>query len=102
MELTSDRGVADNPIRLAAKVVDPKSGRVMEIITNQPGVQFYSGNFLDGTVTGKGGVVYKKHYGFCLETQHFPDSPNKPDFPPVVLKPGETYEHIMIHKFSNQ
>jgi len=102
MELTSDGCVTDNPIRLAAKVVDPKSGRVMEIITNQPGVQFYSGNFLDGTVTGKGGVVYKKHYGFCLETQHFPDSPNKPDFPPVVLKPGETYKHIMIHKFSNQ
>jgi len=91
-----------NPIHLAAKVVDPKSGRVMEILTDQPGVQFYSGNFLDGTVTGKGGVVYKKHYGFCLETQHFPDSPNKPAFPPVVLKPGETYKHIMIHKFSNQ
>jgi aldose 1-epimerase len=93
---------AGDPIHLAAKVVDPKSGRVMEILTDQPGVQFYSGNFLDGTVTGKGGVVYKKHYGFCLETQHFPDSPNKPDFPPVVLKPGETYKHIMIHKFSNQ
>jgi len=93
---------AGDPIHLAAKVVDPKSGRIMEIFTDQPGVQFYSGNFLDGTVTGKGGVVYKKHYGFCLETQHFPDSPNKPDFPSVVLKPGETYKHIMIHKFSNQ
>jgi aldose 1-epimerase len=93
---------AGEPIHLAAKVVDPKSGRVMEILTDQPGVQFYSGNFLDGTVTGKGGVVYKKHYGFCLETQHFPDSPNKPTFPSVVLKPGETYKHIMIHKFSNQ
>jgi aldose 1-epimerase len=93
---------AGDPIHLAAKVVDPKSGRIMEIFTDQPGVQFYSGNFLDGTVTGKGGVVYKKHYGFCLETQHFPDSPNKPEFPPVVLKPGETYKHIMIHKFSNQ
>jgi aldose 1-epimerase len=93
---------AGDPIHLAAKVVDPKSGRIMEIFSDQPGVQFYSGNFLDGTVTGKGGVVYKKHYGFCLETQHFPDSPNKPDFPPVVLKPGETYKHIMIHRFSNQ
>jgi len=93
---------AGDPIHLAAKVVDPKSGRVMEIFTDQPGVQFYSGNFLDGTVTGKGGVVYKQHYGFCLETQHFPDSPNKPEFPTVVLKPGETYVHIMIHKFSNQ
>jgi aldose 1-epimerase len=93
---------AGDPIHLAAKVVDPKSGRVMEILTDQPGVQFYSGNFLDGTGTGKGGVVYQKHYGFCLETQHFPDSPNKPNFPSVVLKPGETYKHIMIHKFSNQ
>jgi aldose 1-epimerase len=74
----------------------------MEIHTDQPGIQFYSGNFLDGTVTGKAGVVYKKHQGFCLETQHYPDSPNQPAFPPVVLKPGETYKHIMIHKFSTK
>ena len=85
---------------LAARVVDPKSGRIMEIFTDQPGIQFYSGNFLDGTVTGKGGVVYKKHQGFCLETQHYPDSPNRPNFPSVVLRPGETYKHVMIHKFS--
>jgi len=89
-------------VRLAARVVEPKSGRVMEIHTDQPGIQFYSGNFLDGTVKGKGGVAYKKHYGFCLETQHYPDSPNKPDFPPVVLRPGEKYTHTMIHKFSTK
>jgi aldose 1-epimerase len=89
-------------VRLAARVTEPKSGRVMEIYTDQPGIQFYSGNFLDGTVKGKGGVVYKKHYGFCLETQHYPDSPNKPDFPTVVLRPGETYTHTMIHKFSTK
>ena len=87
-------------VALAARVSDPKSGRIMEILTDQPGIQFYSGNFLDGTVTGKGGVVYKKHQGFCLETQHYPDSPNRPNFPPVVLRPGETYKHVMIHKFS--
>ena len=89
-------------VRLAARVTEPKSGRIMEIYTDQPGIQFYSGNFLDGTVTGKGGVGYKKHYGFCLETQHYPDSPNKPDFPTVVLRPGETYTHTMIHKFSTK
>ena len=89
-------------VRLAARAVEPKSGRVMEIYTDQPGIQFYSGNFLDGTVKGKGGVAYKKHYGFCLETQHYPDSPNKPDFPTVVLRPGETYTHTMIHKFSTK
>jgi len=89
-------------IALAARVLEPKSGRVMEIRTDQPGIQFYSGNFLDGAVTGKGGVAYKKHYGFCLETQHYPDSPNKPDFPTVVLRPGETYTHTMIHKFSTK
>ena len=89
-------------VALDARVVEPKSGRVMEISSDQPGIQFYSGNFLDGTVTGKGGVVYKKHWGFCLETQHYPDSPNKPEFPTVVLRPGQTYKHIMIHKFLTQ
>lgn len=87
-------------LALAARLVEPTSGRVMEIFTDQPGVQFYSGNFLDGSVKGKGGVVYGKHYGFCLETQHFPDSPNKPEFPSVVLRPGETYRHRMSHRFS--
>jgi aldose 1-epimerase len=85
---------------LAARVYEPTTGRIMEILTTQPGLQFYSGNFLDGTITGKGGKVYKKHYGFCLETQHFPDSPNKPDFPSVVLNPGDHYRQETIHRFS--
>ena len=84
---------------LCAKVYEPSSGRVMEIHTSEPGVQFYTGNFLDGSITGKAGKVYKKHYGFCLETQHFPDSPNRPDFPPVVLSPGEKYSTTTVYKF---
>ena len=87
-------------IQLAARVKDPKSGRVMEISTNQPAVQFYGGNFLDGTAKGKGGVAYAKRTAFCLETEGFPDAPNHPDFPSAVLRPGETYTHTMIHKFS--
>ncbi len=75
----------------AARVVEPTSGRVLTVETTQPGVQFYSGNFLDGTLHGKHGHVYAKHSGFCLETQHFPDSPNHPKFPTSELKPGETY-----------
>jgi len=86
---------------LCAKVVDPKSGRVMEIYTSEPGVQFYTGNFLNGENKG-GGVAYEKHYAFCLETQHFPDSPNQSDFPTTVLRPGETYRHTTVHKFSTQ
>ncbi len=88
-------------LELAARVYEPKTGRVMEIYTTEPGIQFYSGNFLDGSAKGKG-AVYKKHYGFCLETQHYPDSPNKPDFPSVVLKPGEKYTHLTVHKFSTK
>ena len=84
---------------LAARVTDPVSGRVMEISTDQPGIQFYTGNFLDGTVKGKGGVAYQKHYGFCLETQHFPDSPNHANFPSTILRPGETYKTTTVHKF---
>lgn len=84
---------------LNARVYEPVSGRVMEISSTEPGIQFYSGNFLDGSITGKAGKVYKKHYGFCLETQHFPDSPNKPEFPSVVLKPGQKYNTETIHKF---
>jgi aldose 1-epimerase len=71
----------------------------MEIYTTEPGIQFYSGNFLDGTNVGKGSRVYEHRYGFCLETQHFPDSPNKPNFPSVILKPGEKYTHVTVHKF---
>jgi len=85
---------------LAARVAEPESGRIMEITTDQPGIQFYSGNFLDGTITGKGGHVYNKHWGFCLETQHFPDSPNQPKFPSTALKPGEVYRTHTVHKFS--
>jgi aldose 1-epimerase len=87
-------------MKLCAKVYEPKSGRTMEIRTTEPGVQFYTGNFLDGALTGKDGKVYQKHYAFCLETQHFPDSPNKPDFPSVVLRPGEKYDITTVHKFS--
>ena len=84
----------------AAMVMDPSSGRVLTVETTQPGVQFYSGNFLDGTLVGKHGHVYGKHAGFCLETQHFPDSPNHPAFPTSELKPGETYHYITLFKFS--
>lgn len=87
-------------IRRAALVTDPKSGRVMEVSTDQPGVQCYVGNFLDGSVTGKGGVAYPRRSAFCLETQNFPDAPNQPDFPSPVLRPGEIYRHVMIHRFS--
>jgi len=85
---------------LAAEAYDPKTGRVLQVLTTEPGVQFYSGNFLDGTITGKGGKVYNLRYGFCLETQHFPDSPNHPNFPSTVLKPGQHYHTITIFKFS--
>jgi aldose 1-epimerase len=89
-------------MKLCARVYEPTSGRVMEIHTTEPGVQFYTGNFLDGSLTGKDAKVYKKHYAFCLETQHFPDSPNKPDFPSVVLRPGQKYETVTVHKFSTK
>ena len=87
---------------LAARVYEPTSGRVLEVSTTQPGVQFYTGNFLDGTVTGKQGHVYKRRYGLCLETQHFPDSPNHLDFPSTVLKPGETFKSKTVFKFSTK
>ena len=85
-------------LKLNAEVSDPKSGRVLQVFSDQPGVQFYSGNFLDGTLTGKAGTAYPQYSGFCLEPQHFPDSPNQPKFPSVVLKPGQTYHaHIVFH-----
>jgi len=87
-------------LALAARVYEPKSGRVMEILTDQPGVQFYTGNFLDGSLRGKSGAAYKQHHGFCLETQHFPDSVNQPSFPSIVLRPGAVYRHTTIHRFS--
>jgi aldose 1-epimerase len=90
---------SDGSLALAASVYELKTGRVMEIFTTEPGIQLYSGNFLDGSIKGKG-AVYNKHNGFCLEAQHFPDSPNRPDFPSVVLKPGEKYTQLTVYKFS--
>ena len=84
---------------LAARVEEPGSGRAMEISTDQPAVQLYTGNFLDGTVVGKGGGAYRKHYAVCLETQHFPDSPNHPNFPSTILEPGQKYRTVTVHKF---
>ncbi len=90
----------DKKVRLIATVYEPKSGRVMETYSDEPGVQFYCGNFLNGTVAGKGGIKYAKRTGLCLEAQHYPDSPNKPEFPTTLLKPGETYHQTTIYKFS--
>lgn len=87
-------------LNYAAKVVEPVSGRVMEVFTNEPGLQFYGGNFLNGSVTGKENKAYKFRTAFCLETQHFPDSPNKPHFPSTRLDPGEDYYSVCIYKFS--
>jgi aldose 1-epimerase len=88
-----------NQLKLAARVRGPKSGRVLEILTTEPGIQFYSGNFLDGTITGKYHRVYGKHAAFCLETQHFPDAIHHPDFPSIILQPGETFMSTTIHRF---
>jgi aldose 1-epimerase len=87
---------------LAATVRDPESGRVMEVYTTEPGMQFYTGNFLDGSLTGSGGIVFEKHHGFCLEAQHYPDSPNRPEFPPVILQPGQVYTQTTIYRFSTR
>jgi aldose 1-epimerase len=86
-------------LALAARVVEPVTGRTMEITTTEPGIQFYSGNFLDGTITGKGGRVYAHRSGFCLETQHYPDSPNHPTFPSTTLRPGEEYRSRTVFTF---
>jgi aldose 1-epimerase len=88
------------PLRVAAVMTDPESGRRMTVETTEPGVQFYTGNFLDGTFTGRHGVKYEKHTGFCLETQHFPDSPNQPSFPSTVLRPGVTRHSTTTFTFS--
>jgi aldose 1-epimerase len=89
-------------LALAAKATDPQSGRTMEVYTTEPGVQFYTGNFLNGTLRGKSGQFYGPQSGFCLETQHFPDSPNHPEFPTTRLNPGETYQQVTRYKFSVQ
>jgi aldose 1-epimerase len=88
-----------NKLKSVAMVTEPVSGRTMEVLTTEPAVQFYTGNFLNGSATGKSGVKYERRYGFCLETQHFPDSPNQSAFPTTVLKPGETYKTTTIYKF---
>jgi aldose 1-epimerase len=90
---------SDKKLHLVAKVRDPKTGRTLEVTSTEPGVQFYSGNFLDGSNKGKGGAVYKKHQAFCLEPQHFPDSVNQKDFPPIILKPGEKYSQVTVYAF---
>jgi aldose 1-epimerase len=89
-------------MKLAAKLYDPKTGRVLTVTTTEPGVQFYSGNFLDGKFKGKAGVAYSKYAGLCLETQHFPDSPNQPAFPSTLLKPGVTMHSTTVFAFSTQ
>jgi aldose 1-epimerase len=86
-------------LELAARLLDPGTGRSMEVRTTEPGIQFYSGNKLDGSMTGKGGHVYRARTGLCLETQHFPDSPNKPQFPTTVLRPGEKYHSTTVFGF---
>ena len=90
---------AGDGLQPAARVVEPSSGRTLEIATTEPGLQFYSGNFLDGTITGKDGRVYAHRTGFCLETQHFPDSPNQPGFPSTILRPGQEYRSRTVFTF---
>jgi aldose 1-epimerase len=97
LELRRSNGTGES---LAARVLEPASGRVLEVWTTEPGVQFYTGNFLDGKTIGKGGVTHPRRSAFCLETQHYPDSPNQPKFPSVVLNPGERYQTITTYKFS--
>lgn len=91
---------AAGALAVIASVYEPQTGRVLEVSSTEPGVQFYSGNFLDGSNIGKGGQVYKFRSGFCLEAQHFPDSPNQPAFPSTVLKPGQTYKNTIVYRFS--
>ncbi len=95
-----DKGITSRPEH-AATLRDPRSGRTLRIATNEPGLQFYSGNFQDGTLVGSGGRVYRQGDALCLETQHFPDSPNQPSFPSTVLRPGQTYRTTTVHSFSS-
>ena len=93
-------GYGGSALTLAGEAYEPRSGRVMKVSTTEPGIQLYTGNFLDGSVIGKGGKACQKNYGFCLETQHFPDSPNHANFPSTVLRPGETFRSTTVHHFS--
>jgi len=97
-----DKGGKDGEMTLAATVYEPSTGRVMEVTTTEPAIQFYGGNFLDGRLKGKAGKTYVHRGGFCLETQHYPDSPNQPDFPSTIVKPGEKYETTTVMKFSTK
>jgi aldose 1-epimerase len=95
--------IVDGPagkLRLAARVVEERSGRTLEVLTTEPGLQFYSGNFLDGSLIGKGGKRYAPRSGFCLETQHYPDSPNQPQFPTTELRPSQTYHSVTVYRMS--
>jgi len=98
----AETDVVDHALVLAAEVFDPASGRMLEVLTTEPGVQFYSGNFLDGTITGKNGATYEVRSGFCLETQHYPDSPNQPAFPSTILRPGDVYHSRTEFRFSTR
>ena len=89
-----------DPLALQARVYEPTTGRVLEVLSTEPGLQFYCGNFLDGTITGKGGWVYQHRNGFCMEPQHYPDSPNKREFPSAVLRPGQTFRSTILYRFS--
>ena len=92
----------DESLSLIATLYHPASGRFMEVYTTQPGVQFYTGNFLDGTLTGKSGKIYQRRFGLCFETQHYPDSPNHPAFPTTTLKKGATYRSTTIYRFGSR
>lgn len=96
--------VLNNPgnLRKVGRLSEPAAGRWMDIYTTEPGMQFYAGNFLDGTLIGKSGKAYQQHFALCLETQHFPDSPNQPSFPNVILRPGQKYRHTTVYKFGVQ
>jgi aldose 1-epimerase len=95
-----DKRIGD--LTLLAEVTEPTTGRVLEVLSTEPGLQFYSGNLLDGTIKGKGGRVYNFRNGFCMEPQHYPDSPNHPSFPSVVLKPGQVYKNTIVYRFSTK
>ena len=91
---------SDSGLSLAARASDPLSGRQVEVYTTQPGIHFYTANHLDGTLIGKQGLPYQQYQGFTLETNHFPDAPNQPDFPSIILQPGETFQETTVYKFS--
>ena len=90
----------DHSMKFVARISHPLSGRLLEVFTTQPGLQFYSGNFLDGSLVGKGGITYQKYAGMCLETQHFPDSPNHANFPSTVLRVGDVFDELTVFRFS--